>query len=135
MEAAGHRMTIRRLAGTALVVGGWSFLPVFSGPPLGTTASVEFVDHVVPGTVALLGAIVLFAVRERAAAEGAIAELVAPGLTFLAGVWMVSTHVPLLNQARRGEAPWAGSLYHSAAAFLVLGVGVAWASSAWSQAE
>jgi len=30
----------------------------------------------------------------------------------LAGIWMTMTHVPLVAQASRGEAPWAGTLFH-----------------------
>jgi hypothetical protein len=74
-------------------------------------------------------------VAHRRGGVGAMPFLLAGLVILLAGIWMVSTHVPLLNQARRGDAPWGASLYHSASAVLVLGVGVAWTGAAWTEAE
>ncbi len=105
-------------AGAVLApLAAWAIVVPYLGHALGLSvdvpARVEFVDHVLPGAVVLLGALVLLAGRGRLAGDGAIAELVVPGLTFLAGVWMVSTHVPLLAQAAAGEVSWGPALLHN----------------------
>ncbi len=123
-----------RLLAAGVVAGVLGMLPFFVTPELDTARSAEIADHVVPGVFVLV-AVGAVLVAHRQGQLGGMLFLGAGLAILLAGIWMVSTHVPLLNQARRGEAPWAGSLYHSASAFIVLGVGVAWASAAWTQAE
>ena len=135
IAAQPARATIsNRLLAAGVAAGVLGMLPFFVTPELDTARSAEIADHVVPGLFVLV-AVGAVLVGHRRGRLGGMTFLAAAVAILLAGIWMVSTHVPLLNQARRGEAPWAGSLYHSAAAFLVLGVGVAWTSSAWSQAE
>ncbi|HWC12323.1 MAG TPA: hypothetical protein VG455_14015 [Acidimicrobiales bacterium] len=123
-----------RLLGAGVAAGILGMLPFFVTPELDTARAAEVADHVVPGLLVLVaaGAVVLSHRRGRV---GAIPFLAAGLAILLAGIWMVSTHVPLLNQARRGDAPWGASLYHSASAVIVLAVGVAWSSAAWTQAD
>lgn len=114
------------LAGAGLLVGAWALLPPYSGPILNTADQVEFADHVVPGiaVIALSLAAVVFA---RRASNGNL--LFAAGLGIvLAGFWMTATHVPLVLQATRGEAPWGATIYHSLPGLAVLALGVAWAA-------
>ncbi len=132
-EPAGATVSPRLLA-AGVVAGVLGMLPFFVTPELDTARAAEIADHVVPGILVLfaVGAVLL---AHRQGRVGPMAFLTAGLAILLAGIWMVSTHVPLLNQARRGDAPWGASLYHSASAVVVLVVGVAWASAAWTQAE
>jgi hypothetical protein len=122
------------LLAAGIAAGVLGMLPFFVTPDLDTARSAEVADHVLPGVLVLVAAGAV-GLAHRRGGVGAMAFLVAGMAILLAGIWMVSTHVPLLNQARRGDAPWGASLYHSAAAVIVLAVGVAWASAAWTQAE
>ena len=117
--------TPRVLAGAGLLVGIWAFLPPYTGPALNTAARVEFADHVVPAIVVVaISALALVVGRRR----GTDWLLFAAGLgVVLAGFWMTATHLPLVVQAMRGEAPWGATVYHSLPGLAVLGLGVAWA--------
>jgi hypothetical protein len=136
-DIADHptRATISsRLLAAGIGAGLLGMLPFFVTPELDTARSAEIADHVVPGLAVVVAAGAVL-VAQRRGGVGAMPFLFAGLMILLAGIWMVSTHVPLLNQARRGDAPWGASLYHSASAALVLGVGVVWASAAWTQSE
>ena len=79
-------------------------------------ASVEIVDHVVPGVLALAAAAVWLALlRRRAGRPNELASLVAPALAFLAGFWITATHVPLVIDAAQGAVPWGPALLHGSA--------------------
>ena len=126
-----HAAPGRTLAVAALAVGAWSLLPPYVGPALATEARVEFADHVVPGITVITVA---------AASLGASTRRAAPTLLFLAGLgvilagfWMTATHVPLVLQATRGEAPWGATAYHSLPGLAVLAVGGLWSARFWSE--
>ncbi len=123
-----------RLLAAGMGGGLVAMLPFFLTPELDTARSAEIADHVFPGVLVLAAAGGVL-VAHRRGGVSPMAFLAAGLAILLAGVWMASTHVPLLSQAARDEAPWAGALYHSASAAIVLAVGVAWASAAWTQAE
>jgi hypothetical protein len=123
-----------RLLGAGVLGGLLGMLPFFVTPELDTSRAAEIADHVVPGVLVVFAAGAVLVVHRRGGVSP-MAFLMAGVAILLAGIWMASTHVPLLSQAARDEAPWAGSLYHSASAAIVLAVGVAWASAAWTQTE
>ena len=135
---AAEQPDIRRwLPWAGILVALWATLPKYSGPTLVTAPSKEVVDHVIPGILVFFASVAaLLASRGRYAAE---AQGKGPGLTgfvaglviLLAGFWMVATHVPLLAQASRGDAPWAATIYHSSAAFAVFGFGLLWTVAHW----
>jgi hypothetical protein len=52
----------------------------------------------------------------------------------LAGFWMMATHVPLVLQATRGEAPWDATIYHSLPGLAVLVLGVVWTKTWYADA-
>ena len=52
----------------------------------------------------------------------------------LAGLWMMATHLPLVAEATRGDAPWPATIYHTSAALAVFGLGLLWATVTWSEA-
>jgi len=117
---------VRLLGGLLLAVGLWGTVAPYIGPDVMVEAIVELVDHVVPGVV-VLGVALLWLYRRRLG-------LVSAGLSVLAALWMVATHVPLLAQAVRGETPWAGSLWMFVPSALLLGLS-AWATvRAWGEA-
>lgn len=121
----GPTAMVPMLAGAGLLAGAWALLPPYTGPALNTAARVEFADHVVPG-IAVVGISLLSLALARRADAGRL--LFAAGLAVvLAGFWMVATHLPLVLQATRQQAPWGATVYHSAPGLAVLGLGVVWA--------
>lgn len=119
----------RILPGAGVVAGAWALLPPYTGPTLNTAARVEFADHVVPGIVVVAISMLALFVGRR----GGNQLLLAAGLgVVLAGFWMTATHLPLVVQATRGEAPWGATVYHSLPGLAVLVAGVAWAASYYS---
>jgi hypothetical protein len=112
-----------------VVVALWAALPHFLTPHLNTKDSAEVVDHLIPGVVVLAVCATVLLLRNRPAADtaGFLAGLV----LLLAGLWMAATHVPLLAQATRGEAPWPGTIHHTASAAAVLAFSVVWIALNW----
>lgn len=114
----------RALSITGLVLGAWAVLPPYIGPALATEARVEIADHVIPAVVVLALSLAALAAGRRA--EGTV--MFAAGLTVaLAGLWMFLTHVPLLAQAFRSEAPMSAAVWHSLPGLAVTALGGAWA--------
>lgn len=113
------------LAGAGFLAGAWALLPPYTGPALNTAARVEFADHVVPGVaVVAISALALVVARR----SGGDRFLFGAGLgVILAGFWMTATHLPLLLQATRAQAPWGATVYHSLPGLAVLVLGVVWA--------
>jgi hypothetical protein len=112
-----------RLLIAAAVIGVWAVLPPYSGPVLVTETKNEIADHVVPSV--LLLSMVAIALAGGYRSPNAMLGL---GLGIvLAGVWMTSTHVPLVAQALRGDVGWAATLWHTIPGLVVLGLGVTWA--------
>lgn len=123
-----------RLPYAGVAVGVWALLPKFAGPVLDTTDRVEFADHVVPGVLVLAVSIVAVAGALRKRSLPAVALFVMGLVVALAGLWMTSTHLPLVAQATRGDAPWDGAVFHSLPGVAVLVLGIAWAAAYWSEA-
>lgn len=114
----------------------WAALPFFVSPPLDTDNVVEFVDHVVPALVVLAVCIDALIVQRRP--DGGGNHLFVGGLALvLAGLWVVATHLPLVSQAAQpgDEAPWAGTIYHSASAVAALGFSLIWMAANWNAVE
>lgn len=114
------------LAGLGVLVGTWALLPRYGGPrlELGPRGDqLEFVDHVVPGAVVIVASLLALLLVRRAA----LGPLFAVGLAIVvAGLWMDATHLPLVLQATRNEAPWPATLHHSLPGLAVLLLGVGW---------
>ena len=111
----------------------WASLPKYSGPALNTSADAEFASHVIPAVVVLLAAIVGILAGRRPQGPGAL-RLIAGMTVLLAGMFMLATHLPLVAQATRDEAPWPGTIYHSSSALAVFGLGLLWSTVTWSEA-
>ncbi len=111
------------------VLGALSLLPPYIGPPLGlelnVAAKVEVVDHVIPGVVVVLcGALSALLARRGEGAQlgapGLAFNLALTGLCFLAGLWQVATHVPLVLEGGDPAAPWGAVLLHSTVGPLIV---------------
>ncbi len=102
------------------MLGALSILPPYLGPAVGleldVRATVEVVDHVVPGVVVvicgMLGALLVR--RNEEVAYGA-AALGLTGLCFLAGLWQTATHAPLVLDGGGPATPWGTVMLHSVA--------------------
>jgi hypothetical protein len=116
-----------------VLVALWGMLPPFSGPPLAVARRVEIADHVVPGLVVLAFSCAAL-VASRAGASPTWL-LIAGLVVTLAGVWMTATHVPLVMQARGGDAPWGATIYHTAPSVAVLALGSLWSVAYWKDLE
>ena len=127
---ATRSLPVLPLLGVA--VGLWGMLPRYLDSGLNTEDRVEVVDHVLPGIVVVVVSLIALGVARKAARPGP-ALFVAGLVVFLAGLFMFATHVPLVMQATRGEAPWGGTVFHTSAALAVFGLGLLWASAYWSE--
>jgi len=116
-----------------LAVALWASLPKYSGPTLNVEPAKEVADHVIPAVVVLLCAVVGLVASRRAQGPGALRFMAGMGV-LLAGLWMMATHLPLVAEAMRDEAPWPATIYHTSAALAVFGLGLLWATLTWSEA-
>jgi len=119
------------LAGLGVAL--WASLPKYSGPALNTAAAAEVASHVIPAVIVLLASIVGILAGRRPQGPGAL-RLIAGMTVLLTGMWMLATHLPLVAQATRDEAPWPGTVYHAASALAVFGLGLLWSTVTWSEA-
>ena len=101
------------------ILGGLSVLPPYVGPPLGLElqgidSTVEVVDHVIPGVIVFLAAGASFLLlRAGRVRKDSLALASALAVCMLAGVWETSSHVPLVLDGGRPEAPWGAVIFHS----------------------
>jgi len=105
------------LAAVLSALGCWTIVVPYLGHAIGlgvdVASKVEVVDHVVPGAlVAAIGGCLLMLTRRRVVLGG-WPTLLGGGVCFLAGFWVLATHVPLLADAARGTAPWGAALWHA----------------------
>jgi hypothetical protein len=111
-------------AGAAL----WAMVVPLVGRAAGLTvdvpASVELVDHALPGVV-VLAAAAFAATGAHPLRPGDVRWSLLAGAAFLAGFWSVATHVLLVPEAIDGVTPWGAALLHLSAGVPVLAVGVA----------
>jgi hypothetical protein len=120
-----------------LGVAVWASLPQYSGPAINTSATTEIVDHIVPAVLILLASIVGILAGRRPQGPGAL-RLIAGMAVMLAGLWMIATHFPLVAQTMRGgpdAATWAATIYHTAPALAVFGLGLLWSTVTWAEAD
>ncbi len=125
--SATRAAAVPMFAGAGVLVGTWALLPRYVGPRLELGPrrdELEFVDHVLPGAAVIVISLATLLVARYATTTG---PLVAAGLgVVLAGLWMDATHLPLVLQAIRGQAPWAATVHHSLPGVAVVLLGVGW---------
>ncbi len=117
---ASRSVEVRGTIALALL-GAWTIVIPYLGRALGlevkVPARVEVVDHVIPGALVAMAALYLIMLARRTSLAGAQTALLAGGVCFLAGFWVLSTHVPLLaDAAGSSSASWAAALWHSSTA-------------------
>lgn len=104
--------------GLLVILGAWSVLPPYIGPGLGleldVSSDVEFVDHVVPGVLVVVGG-TISVVLARGGAAGSLADVIALGVCCLAGFWQVATHFTLWLDAGDPARPWDAVILHATA--------------------
>ncbi len=109
-------------------IGAWTVVVPYLGRAVGlgvnVPARVEFVDHVVPGGLVALAGLYLAGLARRRALAGTGSALLASGVCFLAGVWVLATHVPLVGDAANATQPWGAAIWHSTAALPIVGLSV-----------
>jgi hypothetical protein len=97
------------------VVIAWGVLAATSpfvskvlGEGVTVRSDVEFVDHVIPGTLVAVAGTLLYLVRGRGLTltESAVAAVV-----FAAGFWTLATHWRLVLAASEGQQSWIGTVF------------------------
>jgi hypothetical protein len=135
--ATGPARPGSNLAGLLPLVGLgmalWASLPQYSGPKLSVEPAKEVADHIVPAVVVLVASLAGILASRRPNGPGALRFLAGMGV-LLAGLWMMATHLPLVAQALRGEAPWPATIYHTSSALATFGLGLLWATATWPEA-
>ncbi len=134
-DVAGQGPDLARILPLAgLPVAFWASLPQWTGPKLNVAASTEVVDHIIPAVFVVLASVVAILVGHQPQGPGAL-RLMAGMVVVLAGLWMLATHLPLVAQATRDEAPWPATIYHTSSALAVFGLGLLWSAATWSEAD
>lgn len=101
-----------------MLAGGLSILPPYLGPAVGleldVPASVEVVDHVLPGTVvALCGGLTALRNHRSLEPQPSVPSLLLYSSAFLAALFQTATHVPLVFEAGDRFTSWGAVLLHS----------------------
>lgn len=114
-QGAYERASLLALAMGGL--GAFSIAVPYLGKALGlevnVPASLEVIDHVIPGAIAALCAAFAYLQLRRRSAGTSVVYLIAVGVSLLAGLWITTTHLPLLAAATRGSVRWPPALWHS----------------------
>jgi hypothetical protein len=125
LAVAGHPREAQRAAILA-AVGAWTVVVPYLGKALGLVVDVpgrvEVADHVVPGTCIVAAALLLRGLARGRGLRGEARALLASGVCFLAGIWVLATHVPLLADAAGEAVPWDAAIWHSIAALPIVGL-------------
>ena len=96
----------------------WSVVPPYLAP-LAVDDAVEVVDHVVPGVVSLLAALVVLR-GARAGDRDTSVVLLALGICAVGGVWETLTHLTLVADAGEPGHPIGSVALHASAGPLLL---------------
>jgi hypothetical protein len=131
MSSAAHpslapHPTERRGTATLAAIGAWTVIVPFLGNALGLEVNVativEVVDHVIPGAIVLAVGLLLHARARRGPLASDRTALLVAGIGFLAGFWVLATHLPLVGDAARSELPWDAAIWHTIAALPIVGL-------------
>lgn len=116
--------------------GLWAIVAPYVGlfGKLTVRSSVELVDHALPGAVVTAVAVVAYAQLRNGRPSPTL--LLVGGLVItLAGLWMLSTHVGLISQARQGIVPGGAVAWHGLPGIALTLLGVAWTARFWAVEE
>lgn len=116
-------------AALLLGIGAWTMIVPYLGTALGldvnVAAIVELVDHVIPGAIIVAAALYLHRLARRRPLAGERFALLAAGVIFLAGFWVLATHLPLVQDAADDRTTWEAAIWHSISALPIVGL-AAW---------
>ncbi len=119
------RRSERLRFGALAALGAWTILLPYLGRAVGlevkVASSVEIVDHVVPGTL-IAGISGYLALGVASDAAISIRRLIGGGICFLAGFWVLATHVSLISDAGQGREQWGPALWHASTALPIVGL-------------
>lgn len=117
-------LTEVRVATALAAIGAWTIVVPYVARLLGLTvdvaAIVEVVDHVIPGVVVAAAGLFLRARAREAGLAATRAGLLAAGLAFLAGGWVLATHVPLVGDAASADISWSAAIWHAISALPIV---------------
>ena len=123
---AGARVRSRVVAGSVdrglvalALAAAWSIVPPYLAE-LDVSDTVEVIDHVVPGAVAL----VVVAVAARAG-RGSGVRLAGLAVCAVAGAFVVATHVTLVADGGDPGRPWGSVLLHATAGVPLFAIALA----------
>jgi hypothetical protein len=109
-------VTLQRWLVALAAVGAWSILPPYLGPAVGleldVDPSLEVIDHVLPGLLAIAGALFALSLARRGAPDS-VPALAALAVCALAGLFQTVTHVPLVLDAGGPTQPVGAVVLHS----------------------
>ncbi len=122
VSPAAPQAEARRFAVLA-ALGAWTIVVPYLGRTVGlgvnVASRIEVVDHVVPGAlIAAIGVYLALGARRNAGPGGS--RLIGGGVCFLAGFWVLATHVPLVSDAINGKASWGATVWHASTALPVV---------------
>jgi hypothetical protein len=121
--------------GLLAAIGGFTAVTPYLAGAVGldvdVAASVEVVDHVVPGLTVVGAAIAVLALGRR---TGDAQVLGAAMVALLAGLWVTASHAPLLADAADGDVGWGAALLHVAAGPPLLALSALLAARAYRSA-
>ena len=117
--------TLERWLIALAAVAAWSIVPPYLGPLLGleldVPSSVEVVDHVVPGVLAVAAALIALGDARRGSSDS-IRALTALGVCALAGLFQTVTHVTLVLDAGGPQQPVDSVVLHATPGPALLGL-------------
>ena len=115
-----------RAAAALVAIAAWTIAVPYLGRAIGlvvpVSGRVEFVDHVVPGAIVVAAGLYLLALARRRALADERFALPAAGVCFLAGFWVLVTHLPLLGDAADAQVAWDAAIWHSITGLPMAGV-------------
>src|SRR4051794_22735587 len=107
---------VTRALGILVAVAVWSILPPYVGPWLGleldVSSTIEAIDHLVPGLLAVCGATLALVLARRGQADSTLA-FAALGLCALAGLFQTVSHVSLVAGAGGPLQPVGTVAFHA----------------------
>jgi hypothetical protein len=116
---------VTRPYGILVAVAVWSILPPYVGPSLGldlnVSTTVEAVDHLVPGLLAVCASTLALVLARRGQADSTLA-FAALSVCALAGLFQTVAHIPLVADAGGPLQPVGSVVLHATPGPVLLGL-------------
>jgi hypothetical protein len=108
-----------------IAVAVWSILPPYVGPALGleldVSSTVETVDHLIPGLLAVVAATTALLLARRRQSDSMLA-FAALAICALAGLFQTVSHIPLVASAGGPLQPVGAVILHASPGPVLLGL-------------